>query len=144
MAQDILWKQYESIQTGLSTELNSLANATLCSVSSAIDQDTPLQSHITLQLDVTFGTNPSAGAYCSIYWVPALDGTNFATSHQDYGPHWLCSIPLRAVTSQQVITVRNVELPPFDGKLALYNASGQSFPASGSTVKYRRHAMQAV
>jgi hypothetical protein len=138
------WKTPEAIATALGTELNSLGNATLSGLSGAIDNLTDLYRFVELQLDVTFGVAPSAGGYVHVLLFSSLDDTNYGTGHQDYTPAMLFAFPVRAVTTQQVIVSPPLIVPPLKFKLAAYNAAGQAFPASGSTIKYRRHNEQAV
>jgi hypothetical protein len=139
------WATPEAIASALTTELNALANVTLSAESAAIDNLTGLYPFVALQLDVTYGSAPAAGGYVAVFIEPSLDDSVYATPHQDFlGPNALAFFPLRAVTSQQIITIRDVLIPPFKFKLVLYNAAGQAMPASGTTLKYRRYYTQGV
>ncbi len=135
-----------SIQTLLSTQLNNLANNTLSSVGAQFDNGDP--SHLFpsgfLELLVTFGTNPSAGGHCIAYLLPLLDGTNQATLNEiNLSPMILGVFPLAQNTSAQRIVVPcSLVIPPCPFVLALSNRAGQSFPASGSTVRWLPNTMQ--
>lgn len=139
MANAIKWEALLSDRsTVLTTELNSLGNTSRTNAGSAIDNGTNLDRYGFLELNVTFGSAPSAGGYVALYMVTALDGTNYddGSSSVDPGTHTLVTtIPLRATTNAQKLHSVRFELPPCPIKFILENRSGQAFPASGSTVK---------
>lgn len=123
--------------TVLGTELNSLANTSRSNAGTAIDNGTNLDEWGWLELQVTFGTNPSATAYLAIYMVMAPDGTNYADGSSSVAPGTdtlVAVIPVLASTSAQRKTVGPIRLPPTKFKLICENQTGQAFPASGSTV----------
>jgi len=133
----INWNTLTSRSTVLTTELNSLANAARTNAGSALDNGTNLDEWGWLELAVTFGTNPSATAYLAVYMVLAPDGTNYADGSSSVAPGsdtLVITIPVLASTSAQRKTVGPIRLPPCKIKFILENQSGQSFPASGSTV----------
>lgn len=121
----------------LSTELNSLANGSRTNVGTEIDNSTNLDKYGWLELSVTFGSAPSAGAYLNIYMVMAPGGTNYADGSSSVDPGadaWVASIPILASTSAQRKTVGPILLPPSKIKFICENQTGQAFPASGSTI----------
>lgn len=125
--------------TVLSTDLNALANNAASALSAAIANQTNGDIEGRFELNVTFGTAPTADSVVEVYLVPALDATNYA----DYSPTgpivdqatWAGSFTLRAVTTAQRRVTRPCALPPTPFKIGVVNKSGQAFPASGSTVK---------
>lgn len=138
-----------AITSLLTTELNSLANSNASSLGTAYDNATNLYPFALFELNVTFGTNPTAGSVCDLYLVPAADGTNYDDSTTGATlltpvTSFVGSFPLRAVTTAQKVplgVVWRIELPPTNFKAQIINRSGQAFPASGSTLKmvpYRR------
>ena len=132
------WAAYTSRGNVLSTELNALANAGRSAAGTEVDNGTNLDMYGVLELQVTFGTAPSAGGYVEIYMVTAPDGTNYedGSNTVDPGTHKLVDrIPVRAVTTAQRLSGRLIPLLPEKMKFLLYNGSGQAFPASGSTLK---------
>lgn len=136
----------QALATGLSTELNALANATYSAASATIDNSTNLDLYIDLLLSVTYGTAPSAGGTVDLYVVPSLDNTTFADGGGSTAPaHALLvgSFELRAVTTAQNIVLRDIPLPQY-AKLVAYNNAGQAMAATGNTVKYRTYSMQSV
>ena len=131
------WAANTSRGNVLSTELNSLANAGRSAAGTEINNSTNLDVFGRLELQVTFGTAPSAGGYVEIYMVTAPNGTNYedGSDSVDPGTHKLVDrIPVRAVTAAQRLTGRRIPLLPGKTKFLLYNGSGQAFPASGSTL----------
>lgn len=134
----IKWAAYTDRGNVLTTELNALANAGRSAAGTEIDNATNKDRWGKFELNVTFGTAPSAGGYVEIYAVTAPDGTNYedGSNTVDPGTHKLIDrIPVRAVTTAQRLTGRQFPLEPAKTKFLLLNASGQAFPASGSTLK---------
>jgi len=126
-----------SRSTVLTTELNSLANGSRTNAGSEIDNSSNLDTYGFLKLAVTFGTNPSAGAYVEIHMLMALDGTNYPDGSSSVDPGvdtTILTIPILASTSAQSKQVGPFLLPPSKVKFILVNATGQAFPASGSTL----------
>lgn len=127
------------------TELNSLANGS-AALGAEYDNSSNLYLFGYFELNVTFGTNPTAGSLINLYLIPAPDGTNYddnTTGASGVAPStvYVGGFPLRAVTSAQKIPLTgglhqgHIMLPPLKFKPFLINNSGQSFPASGSTLK---------
>lgn len=141
-----------AIATMASTELNSLAN-NAAALGAEYDNATNLYLFGLFELNVTFGTNPTAGSTVDLYIIPAPDGTNYddnTTGASGTAPAncYVGGFPLRAVTTAQKVPLgvglTRVELPPTKFKAFLVNKSGQSFPASGSTLKMVPHRYQSV
>lgn len=126
------------------TELNSLANGS-GAIGAEYDNATNLYLYGLFELNVTFGTNPTAGALVNLYLVPAPDATNYDDAPTGASPavpasEYVGGFPVRAVTTAQKIPLGLgvfglVPLPPVKFKAYLLNNSGQAFPASGSTLK---------
>lgn len=140
MATQTTFSSYTQSATNcLSTELNSLGNASNTAAGTAQDNTTNLDLWADFILDVTFGTNPTANTSCDLYLLPSVDGTNYQTPVSNLGPYYVGSFQMQASTSQQLNMILRVPLFPGKWKALLTNNSGQSFPASGSTVKYRSY-----
>lgn len=142
-----------SIQTLATTELNSLANAA-AALGVEYDNSSNLYLWGIFELNVTFGTNPTAGSTVDLYLIPAPDGTNYddnTTGASGAAPStcYMGGFPLRAVTTAQKVPLglgilRGIELPPTKFKAFVINKSGQAFPASGSTLKMVPYRYQSV
>ena len=134
------WGNLESIVSVLTTELNSLANATMSANSATQDQDAIRHNFVEFELVVTYGTAPLAGQRVLLFLLPNLDGSNFATSNIEYISHLAGIFTLDDVTTAQRIIIRNVLLPSVDFQVALYNDAGQAMAASANTLKMRRYS----
>ncbi|MCC6579231.1 MAG: hypothetical protein IT440_02230 [Phycisphaeraceae bacterium] len=137
MANTITWSAMSTLSTGLSTQLNAMSNDAFSAAGTEIDNATARNRYADLELNVAFGTSPSAGGRCDVYLLSCLDGTNYQDGGSSVTPPstaWVGSFPLRATTSTQRVHLRGVLLPPAKFKFVLHNKSGQSFPASGSTL----------
>lgn len=140
-----------SVSTVLSTELNSLANAA-AALGTEYDNSSNLYLWATFELNVAFGSSPTAGNTVDLYIIPAPDGTNYddnTTGASGAAPStsYVGGFPLRAVTSAQKVPMgvaRRIDLPPTKFKIFVVNGSGQAFPASGSTVKMIPYRYQSV
>ncbi len=129
-----------SLVTLADTALNSLTNGS-AALGLEYDNSSNLWPYLSsLELNVTFGTNPTAGSLVTLYLIPAPDGTNYddnvSNPMAQIGAFWL-----EATTSAQKKSItpgggsNYIMLPPCKFKIRVVNSSGQSFPASGSTIK---------
>jgi hypothetical protein len=133
-----------SATTVLSTELNSLANNTLSSASSAYDNSSGLYIFFGVELTVAAqGSARSAGAAIIIYYSQDLVGS----SSQDLTVESpiLTMFPLDAATTARKHSQSGLWLPPSAAlKFAAYNTTGQALAASGNVVKLVPWYTQAV
>lgn len=122
----------------LTTQLNSLASGgTYSAVGTELDNATNRDRYGAAELNVTFGSAPTADMTCELFYVAALDGTNYEDGGSTVRPNPMNSLgtfPVRAVTTAQRILLPLFQLPPLKVKFVLLNATDQNFPASGSTV----------
>ena len=140
MATQTTYSAYtQALANCLTTELNALANAAASAAGSAQDNTTNLDLWGDFELAVTFGSNPTAASTIDLYLIASVDGTNYADSAVLPVTALVGSFVLRAVTTAQLVHVLRVPLLPGKFKMAVLNNSGQSFPASGSTVKMRTY-----
>jgi len=133
-----------TIASMATTELNSLAN-NAGALGAEYDNATNLYLFGVFELNVTFGSNPTAGSTVDLYIIPAPDGTNYddaVTGASGAAPAtaYVGGFPLRAVTTAQKVPLGvgisgPVPLPPVKFKAFILNKSGVAFPASGSTLK---------
>lgn len=136
-----------SITSVMTTELNSLANNAGALGAEYNNSDSAnLFIWGAFELNVTFGSNPTAGSVCELYIIPAPDGTNYddvkttATAFTT-GAQLAGVFALQASTSAQKIALGfggargPIWLPPTKFRVFLINKSGQAFPSSGSIVK---------
>lgn len=139
MANAIKWEAAPNSRGNvLSTELNALASGSRTAAGGAIDNSANLDKYGYLELNVDFVSAPSAGAYCVVYMLMSLDGTNYAdgSGSVDPGADAMCiTIPILASTAAQNKQVGPISLPPSKVKFILENQTGQAFPATGSTLE---------
>lgn len=146
---DIKLKRFASLDSLLSTDLNSLANNAGSALSAAVTNETDLCTHAILELAVDFVSAPTAESLVEIYLVPEVDSTNYADYTSGTTPvasatHLVGAFILKATTAAQRLSSPIIELPATDFKIAVINKSGQAFPASGSTVKMQRWFYQSA
>jgi hypothetical protein len=140
-------KQLEqgSSVTLMTTELNSLANGS--SIVSSVggtsgaftntvgtaNWDGYVRGKIELYLA---SLSPSGGAYCSLWFIKTVDGTNYedgASSTPYRTPDVVFPIGSTASTAYRVI--REILVPVGTFKLVLQNSTGASLASSSNTVK---------
>ena len=134
-----------SAATVLTTELNSLANAAICSLSAA--QDTAGTRDLYAQAEIYIaaqGSNRAAGAHVALYLVPELDGTNYgATTDECLDNYFAGSASLDdGALAARYLIIDRVRLPVGDFKVALKNNTGQTLASSGNTVKLRSYTVE--
>ena len=125
-----------TIQSLLTTELNSLANNALA-LGSAITLTSAGYLMGEVELVVTFGVAPAASTGCSVWFLRDIDGTNYEDGGSSLTPARAPDlvIPVNASTSAQRIT-RRCLLPPGTFKALLKNdGTGVAMAASGNTLK---------
>jgi hypothetical protein len=120
-------------------DLYGLANGSRTNAGNEINNASNLEEYGWLELNVTFGSSPTAGGYVAIYMVTAPDGTNYedGSSTVDPGAHtWVCNIPVRASTSAQRLRSPMILLQPFKTKFIALNSTGVAFPSTtAATIK---------
>lgn len=142
-----------AIATVIDTALNSLAN-NAGALGAEYDNATNDYIFATFELNVTFGSAPTAGNTVDLYIIPAPDGTNYddaVTGASGSAPAtcYAGGFPLRAVTTAQKVPLGvgvagGIPLPPTKFKVFILNKSGVAFPASGSTVKMVAYRYQSA
>lgn len=133
-----------AIASALTTELNSLANGSLSSASTAIDNTTDLDLFMDLTLTVAAqGVARSAGATIEVWMTHALDGTNYDDNTRNVA-ELVAVFPLDAATTARQATRRDIPIPPGLFKLSIQNATGQALAASGNLLEYRKHSIESV
>jgi len=137
----------ETIFTALSTELNSLADASVCSASSAFDNDSSGQRFPSAMLEIYIAAQAAIRnqyGFVSVFLVPTTDGTNYGNATAECLDNYLVgSYVLDSATTARYITAQIV-LPPTDYKILLRNNTGQALASSGNTVKIRKFTAEDV
>jgi hypothetical protein len=133
-----------SIASALTTELNSLANGSNCTASSALDNTSDL--HLYHDLTLTLGTQTarSAGAFVAVFIVPAIDGSNYDDTNEVTASPPVAIFSLDAATTARQCSQFNVPVPPALFKYFVRNATGQAFASSGNLLEYRAHSIETA
>jgi hypothetical protein len=137
MPNAVLWQAAPlSRGTGLTTELNSLANVGFSAVGTAFDNTVNGDQFGWADI-VLESLTPAAGAYLELYLVQSLDGTTYedAPSSTNPGTHMLAARVLvtTGAAAKRIMTPLFL-LPAGKFKPVLYNATGVAFAASANTV----------
>jgi hypothetical protein len=142
----IKWAAPESVQSYLSTGLDSLADSTsdttgFSASGAEIDNLTDRYQYIDLELVLaTQGVARSAGGRVEVWIERKADGTNYEDRANAALVNCLfATFQLDAATTARRLVITNLVLPPLPFKLYVRNDTGQAFASSGSTLKYRRH-----
>lgn len=145
MANKILWdatleSQGALFTTGQSTAgdsaINGLANAAYSPLSSAVDNGTNLDQYGVLVFASTNFT-PTAGGYLSVYQIPAVDGSNYAsftTSIPPAATNLCATIPLTTANTNMRLNSGVFTLYPCPVKFTVYNGSGAALTSQGSQL----------
>lgn len=152
-ATTIKWTAQEAIQTHSSTNLNSLANSTneltgKILEAAVIDNSADQYTFSDWELNLgTFSGTPSTGAYVEVFLLYSADGTNYCDGGTSVDPTASAQtvvFAIRANTAAQRIVVTGIQLFPGKFKVLIRNKTGQTFNATGNTLKYRRYNLQGV
>src|SRR5688572_14081038 len=135
----VIRRKIDTGTTVASTHLNSLATSTGV-LGAEFDNSVTgeLWPFATLELNVDFGSAPSAGGRFLVFLCVAPDGTNYGTIVSNTAPSELYPMKIGefyvgATTAAQRLHC-DVRIPPCKFKVYLFNATSQAFPASGSTI----------
>jgi len=137
MPNAVLWQAAPtSRSTGLSTELNSLADAAFSGVGSAFDNTSNGDQWAAVDI-VLASLTPVAPAYLSLYLVQSIDGTTYedAPSSTNPGTHMVVATVLVTTgAAAKRIMSPWFRIPPGKFKFVLLNKAGVALGASGNTV----------
>jgi hypothetical protein len=138
---ELRWGAYDSLQSYLTTELNSLANgsnvlgAAIDFTAAGVDRKAYMDVEIYLaSVNLSAQTNPSI----YLWLLPRTDGTNFEDGGASVNPARSPDkiIPLRAFNGVQRVFARFLLTTPDQGKVLVGNRAGAALASTGNTVKY--------
>lgn len=148
MATEQKWEVPASIETYLSTELNSLADGAN-KLGAAVDNETDGKNELYINLELYVaaqGSARDADAHVRIYLLVSVDGTNYCYGDDSTDPPagaLFHVFDLDAATTARYVTIENLPIPPLKFKLLVMNETGQAFASSGNTLKYRLHSEES-
>lgn len=129
-----------STQTLLSTEMNSLANNSNAVHATSVSLTNAGYLDGELELQVTFGTAPTANTPIYVWFLREIDGTNFEDGSSTVTPTRPpdAIFTVRAVTTAQRMTQPVYDIPPGNIRtLVRNNGTGQAFASSGNVLTIR-------
>lgn len=130
------WSAWVSRSTGLTTELNSLANGAYSALGTAFDNTTNLDQYAVCEI-VLASLNPTAGAYIQLFLAQSADGANYEDAPSSTNPGYHMSVAVLPVTTgsaaKRIITPP-FRIPPGKYKLALLNATNVALASSANTA----------
>ena len=157
MATHTTWSAPTAVQTLMTTELNSLATATLVvssttsgnQASGVYDNTAALDLYADFQLGLEYGgAAPAAGTkVAELYLLPTVDGTNYATTDASNQPQMatlVATFESRAGSTSafEYLVAMGIPLPPQKCKWVVKNTSGHALAASGNTLKMQPYQLQ--
>lgn len=143
------WTAYDTIESYLTTELNSLADnanvlgAAIDFTAAGADRKLYMDVEINLaSLDLSAELNPAL----YLWILGRTDGTNFEDGGTSVDPARQpdAIVPLRVVSGAQRVFVQKLLTTPDQGKILIENQSGASLAATGNTVKYYIYSEQSA
>lgn len=112
-------------------------------VSDEIDNTANCDRYMDIRLHTQHASAPSAGGYYAVYLVQALDGTNYADGADGSvippAPTLICVLPVRAVTTAQIVDFKFIPMPPSKFKIITINKTGQAASANTHQLYYRAY-----
>ena len=149
MATERQWTAYDSIQSYLTTELNTLANdalvlgAAINFTSAGSDRKLFLDVEVYLNtVDLSTQTNPAL----YIWLLRRTDGTNFEDGNSSVTPQRSPDkiIALREFNGVQRVQATSLLTTPDQGKILIKNETGAAFNGSSNTLKYNLYSLADV
>lgn len=139
MVSAVKWQAASTVTQIMTTQLDGLANDTISTASTEVDNSTNLDTFAWLELNVTFPTAPSDDSpSVDVYMTQAPDGTNYqdnpVSGGTDQGHLFAASFPVQKVTTAQRLVIGPIPLPPHKFKLFLDNQTGQAMNSTGNTL----------
>ncbi|MBY0490645.1 MAG: hypothetical protein K2R93_12455 [Gemmatimonadaceae bacterium] len=124
-----------ALVTLATTSLNAIADAAAVEVDVANDTDRDIL--VDLELQISFGTAPTADKTIDVYWRRTIDGTNYEDSSASRPPAngGVGSFVLDNTTSAQRKILPGVVIPPKGGKLVIRSSAGQTAASSGNVLR---------
>lgn len=122
--------------TVMSTELNSLSSTGLAVTASAVTLTTQNYPFAEVELNLPTMTAPTANTIVKVWFIRAIDGTNYENVSAEPKRFPDVFFTLDAVVAQRITKV--CKLPPGSFKVLLKNDTiGQAYASSGNTLKIK-------
>lgn len=128
------------------TSLNSLANNANSAASSTVDNTGSGDKDLFMDFTMTVATQGgarTAGGIVVVYFIMALDGTNFDRVNE-ITAETAVTFQYDAATTATQSTRRDFPIPPGLCQFFVRNQTGQAFAASGNILEYRVHSLETA
>jgi len=136
-----------TLQTILTTELNSLANGGRV-LSAAWNNDIELDILADVELVVGFAVAPAVGALIELYLLPSVDDVNYPVGDTSNDPQAVLRVGFFEVriaqTGVQLLAIPRILLCPRNQKFLVKNVAGQAFAATSNTLKIKPYKYQSL
>lgn len=142
---DLLLTAYGSVQTYLSTELNSLADGAN-KIGASITNSSALALFMDVEIALASFT-PGTGGFVQVFKITSLDDTNFADGSDSVDPPSGTPVYAHSLVpgaSAKRCVIERIPLSPGEQKLLFENRAGAALAASGNTVKYRVYSLKSA
>ena len=117
------WTAPGTVQTYLTTELNSLASGSGV-LGADIDNATAKATYMGVEILVAQqGSARAAGAYIQLFVIPSIDGTNYGDINAGSSSYLVQQWPLDAAVTARYLVARDIPIPPFHFKRSLHPIS---------------------
>ena len=147
MADAVLSGYKATLQDGLTTEMNSLANEGFTALGA--EQNNSSTKYMMCDIEVYIDPSTAAGTTgdeaVEIYLIPSADDANYPTwtsgtsDAQENNQYYVGSVTIKQGATTDKAVLRNVALPNGKFKWACRNRCNDSLAASGNYVKWRPH-----
>jgi len=139
MANKVNWSDYPAEVTYLSTEINALADGGN-DLGATIDNSANGDMYMDLELYLAEqGSARDTGAFVALYILPSVDGVNFCYGGDSLDPPantHRANFLFDAAVTARYSTVIHILLPAGLFRMLVMNETGQTFAATGNTLKY--------
>lgn len=146
MAAKVGWDDTTSVDTLLTTDLDSLANAARAISSAVENSERDLYGDLELVVRYAAGPPTAGTKIAEVYIVPSVDGTNYAEGSTSVTPQkalLVASFEARSPSTSAVerLIVLGITIPPRTHKYLLVNTSGQAYYSADNTLKIKRYKL---
>lgn len=138
----------EAAENVMTTELNSLADASLAITSAALSNDAAAELELYADFRLYLATQGSArdsGANVTMWILPEVDGTYpYGSASLEPQPELIVgSFSFDAATTARYAVLRDIPLPPSDFHVVVKNNTGQALAATANTIRMERHSIES-
>ena len=136
---------YGTLQTYLSTELNSLADGAN-KLGGEIDNASDLELFMDVEIALAAFT-PGTSGFIQIFKLASVDGTSFGDGSDSVDPPAGTPVYAHSLVSgasAKRCVIERIPLSPGKQKLLFENRAGAALAGSGNTVKYRVYGYQSA